>query len=73
MGVYGEFRAWSELLTLPKPPQCAVVDDRPNCPYCGIGKLNLVDVWPDPNFGALGVTYEIVKCDAGGCGKLAKR
>ena len=75
--------AWSELLTLPNRVRALeeklgrrkspIVDDRPTCPFCGVGKLSLIDVRPDPNFGALGMIRETLKCDAADCGKLTNK
>ena len=72
--------AWHELLTLANHVrvtektiglgEAPVTNGRPTCPVCGVGKLMLVDVRPDPNFGALGMTCETWKCDASSCGKI---
>jgi hypothetical protein len=74
--------AWRELLTLAdrvsaieeklNSRSSSIVDDRPTCPFCGVGKLRLIDAQPDPNFGALGMIRETLKCDARGCGKLTR-
>jgi hypothetical protein len=45
-------------------------DDRPTCECCCQGKLDLIDERPDPIFGALGMTYQTLKCDFLECGKL---
>ena len=48
----------------------ALRDDRPTCPSCGKGKLVLISERPDPNFGALGVVEQTLRCDNPACGKL---
>jgi hypothetical protein len=45
-------------------------DERPPCQWCGLGKLILIDERADPNFGALGMTCQVLKCDAPECSKL---
>jgi hypothetical protein len=56
--------AWSELLTLPNrvraieeklsTRKASIVDDRPTCSFCGVGKLSLIDVRPDPKLRRVG-------------------
>lgn len=45
-------------------------DNRPTCAFCSKGKLVLIGEQPDPNFGALGVVEQTLRCDAADCGKL---
>ena len=45
-------------------------DNRPTCAFCGKGKLVLISERPDPNFGALGVVEQTLRCDFPECGKL---
>ena len=45
-------------------------DNRPTCAFCGKGKLVLIAERPDPNFGALGVVEQTLRCDSADCGKL---
>jgi len=45
-------------------------DKRPTCVFCGKGKLDLIAERPDPNFGALGVVEQTLRCDSIECGKL---
>jgi hypothetical protein len=42
----------------------------PVCPSCKAGHLQVIEETPDPNFGALGVSSRILRCDSPGCGKL---
>lgn len=44
----------------------------PVCSWCGAGHLKVIDETPDPNFGALGVSSLIWRCDAPACGRLTK-
>jgi hypothetical protein len=62
MSILGDLQAVAARLSLQ--------DSRPTCAYCGKGKLVLIDERPDPNFGALGVVEQTLKCDSGDCGKL---
>jgi hypothetical protein len=48
----------------------ALYDELPTCHWCGLGKLILIDERADPNFGVLGMTCQILKCDAPECGKV---
>jgi hypothetical protein len=61
MDVLGELHAVAAKLSLH--------DERPTCQRCGLGKLILIDERADPNFGALGMTCQVLKCDAPECGK----
>jgi hypothetical protein len=38
------------------------------CPRCGEGHLVIVDEQPHAIFGALGITWKTLKCDAPDCG-----
>jgi hypothetical protein len=62
MDVLGELQAVAAEL--------ALHDERPTCQWCGLGKLILIDERADPNFGALGMTWRVLKCDAPECSKL---
>ena len=44
----------------------------PVCPWCGTGHLDVIEETPDPNFGALGVSSRILRCDAPACGRLTE-
>jgi hypothetical protein len=44
----------------------------PRCPWCGAGHLDVIEETPDPNFGALGVSSLILRCDSPTCGRLIK-
>ena len=46
------------------------VEPRATCPWCGRGKIDLVEEKPDPIFGALGVASRTLRCDAVDCGRL---
>lgn len=46
-------------------------DDRPNCAWCGEGKLDVIDERPHPLFGILGMTLQTLKCDCPTCAKLS--
>jgi len=61
MNILGELQAVAAKLSLH--------DERPTCQWCGLGKLILIDERADPNFGALGMTFQVLKCDAPECGK----
>jgi hypothetical protein len=62
MNILGELQAVAVKLSLH--------DEQPTCLWCGLGKLIFIDERADPNFGALGMTYQVLKCDAAECGKL---
>jgi len=62
MDVLGELQAVAAEL--------ALHDELPTCQWCGLGKLILIDERADPNFGALGMTCQVLKCDAPECSKL---
>jgi len=47
-------------------------DELPTCQWCGLGKLILIEERADPNFGALGMTCQVLKCDAPECRKLTR-
>jgi hypothetical protein len=65
---------WKELLTLPARVKAIedrlnlagapVVDDRPVCPFCRKGRLDLVDEKPHRLLGRVGVMEQTLKCDA---------
>jgi hypothetical protein len=44
----------------------------PLCPQCRIGHLEVIEETPDPNFGALGVTSRLMRCDAPACARLTE-
>jgi hypothetical protein len=44
----------------------------PVCAWCGIGHLAVIEETPDPNFGALGVSSRILRCDAPACARLTE-
>ena len=50
--------------------ELALHDELPTCQWCGLGKLILIDERADPNFGALGMTCQVLKCAAPECGRL---
>jgi hypothetical protein len=62
MSILGDLQAVAAKLSLH--------DNRPTCAFCGKGKLVLIDERPDPNFGALGVVEQTLRCDSADCGKL---
>ena len=62
MDVLGELQAVAAKL--------ARHDNRPTCECCGRGKLDLINVRPDPNFGVLGMICRALKCDFLECGTL---
>jgi hypothetical protein len=62
MSILGDLRAVAAKLSLQ--------DDRPTCAFCGKGKLLLIGERPDPNFGALGVVEQTLRCDSAECGRL---
>jgi hypothetical protein len=62
MSILGDLQAVAAKLSLQ--------DNRPTCAFCGKGKLVLVDERPDPNFGALGVFEQTLRCDSAECGKI---
>ena len=43
---------------------------RPVCPRCGHGRLDLIEERPHAIYGALGVTWKTLKCDAADCGAV---
>lgn len=43
---------------------------RPVCPRCGNGRLDLIEERPHAIYGALGVTWKTLKCDAVDCGAV---
>jgi len=45
-------------------------DSETRCGHCGKGMLELVEEWPHPLFGVLGVTCQKFKCDAVDCGRF---
>lgn len=62
MSILGDLQAVAAKLSLQ--------DNRPTCTFCGKGKLVLIAERPDPNFGALGVVEQTLRCDSADCGKL---
>ena len=74
---------FKELATLPKRVRALeeklnmagaiAVDDRPVCPFCRTGRVNLIDEKPDPTFGDLGVKEQTLKCENPDCGKERKQ
>ena len=46
------------------------LQERPTCQWCGLGKLIFIDERADPNSGALGMTCQVLKCDAPECSEL---
>ena len=60
MSILGDLRAVAAKLSMQ--------DKRPTCAFCGEGKLVVIEERPDPNFGALGVFEQTLRCDA--CGKI---
>ena len=62
MSILGDLQAVAAKLSLQ--------DNRPTCAFCGKGKLVLIAERPDPNFGALGVVEQTLRCDWADCGKL---
>ena len=62
MSILGDLQAVAAKLSLQ--------DNRPTCAFCGKGKLVLIDERPDPNFGALGVVEQTLRCDWADCGKV---
>ena len=62
MNILGELQTVAAKLSLH--------DEQPTCQWCGLGKLIFIDERADPNFGALGMIYHVLKCDAPECGKL---
>ena len=48
----------------------APYDSPSMCSKCGKGRLQLIEETPDPNFGALGVSRQTLRCDSAACGKL---
>jgi hypothetical protein len=62
MSILGDLQAVAARLSLQ--------DRRPICAFCGKGKLVLIDERPDPNFGALGVVEQTLRCDSADCGKI---
>lgn len=44
----------------------------PLCPWCGTGRLEVIEETPDPNFGALGVSSRTLRCNAPACGRLTE-
>ena len=62
MSILGDLQAVAARLSLQ--------DNRPTCAFCGKGKLVLIAERPDPNFGALGVVEQTLRCDRADCGKL---
>jgi hypothetical protein len=71
---------WKELISLPARVRAieerlqmagtaAVVDDRPVCPFCRRGRMDLIKEEPDRVMGDLGVMRQTLKCDAAECGK----
>lgn len=62
MSILGDLQAVAAKLSLQ--------DNRPICGCCGKGQLVLVDEWPDPNFGILGVVVQTLKCNSGDCGRI---
>jgi hypothetical protein len=44
----------------------------PLCPWCSTGHLNVIEETPDPNFGVLGVSSRILRCDEPSCGRLTE-
>ena len=54
-----------------QPPSIRQSDDsETRCRYCGKGMLELVEEWPHPLFGVLGVTCQKLRCDTPDCGRL---
>jgi hypothetical protein len=45
-------------------------DSETRCQNCGKGMLELIDEWPHPLFGVLGVTCQKFKCDI--CGHCSQ-
>ena len=45
-------------------------DTETQCGHCGKGMLELIEEWPHPLFGVLGVTRQKLRCDAPDCGRL---
>ena len=62
MSILGDLQAVAAKLSLQ--------DNRPTCAFCGKGKLVLIAERPDPNFGALGVVEQTLRCDRADCGKV---
>lgn len=62
MSVLGELQAVAAKL--------AQLESRPLCSCCGKGRMVLVEEKPDPNYGALGVLQQILKCDSPDCGAV---
>ena len=62
MSILGDLQAVAAKLSLQ--------DNRPTCAFCGKGKLVLIAERPDPNFGALGVVEQTLRCDWADCGKI---
>ena len=62
MSILGDLQAVAARLSLQ--------DSRPTCAFCGKGKLVLIAERPDPNFGALGVVEQTLRCDRADCGKI---
>ena len=62
MNILGELQAVAAKLSLH--------DERPTRQWCGLGKLIFIGERADPNFGALGMTCQVLKCDAPECSKL---
>ena len=61
MNILGELRAVAAKMSLR--------DERPTCQWCGLRKLIFIDERADPSFAALGMTFQVLKCDAPECGK----
>jgi hypothetical protein len=54
-----------------RPSETPLPDDPDRkCAYCKNGTLELVEEWPHPLFGVLGVTSQKLKCDAAECGRF---
>lgn len=62
MSILGDLQAVAAKLSLQ--------DNRSTCAFCGKGKLVLIAERPDPNFGALGVVEQTLRCDRADCGKI---
>ena len=62
MSILGDLQAVAAKLSLQ--------DNRATCAFCGKGKLVLIAERADPNFGALGVVEQTLRCDRVDCGKI---
>jgi hypothetical protein len=53
-----------------EPRGALEVNQRPKCPWCGEGNVDLIEERPHPLLGILGMSLQKFKCDRPSCAKL---